>query len=600
VSEVPNLRIRVLTSIDQVSQFWEWLTTPGRRMVAADTETTGLDWWNPRFKVRMMQFGDVTGGWAIPFEGWPALVAGALDWCSQHRVPIVWHNVGYDGLALRSQGIELDWSIVEDTFAWAAVSGYADQNRQLKNLGMQEFGPWYGAGQRVLHEGMKNGGWDWSTVPMGWKPYPLYGVVDTCGTAALWEVYEAQGRRKRWANDHALEMASVRITNEMSWRGLPVDGAYLYESIEDFTGREAEVRARLTALGITNPHQGGQLELVLTNDGVKLPGKTDKGKTKLDGEVLAQIDHPAARDVLAFRGLYKTRTSYLEAMFNASGGQLGRGIIHPGIKPVEARTGRMSIENPPLQQLPSADEDPTVRRAVVAREDGEKVVTADFGQIELRMWASITGDEAMIKALKLADATGDDFFVQVGRDVYHEPDFKKKDARRRLLKATTYTKLFGGGIETAAAQAGVGVYDLVPTWKALENTYPSLKTLGAELVQTRKIERGELEHVITSPWGREFKVRDPQERRKLGNYVCQGSAAIALKKAMVGLDAAGFGPYMMLPVHDEVLFSIPEPEVPDAMQEIAEVMNQIVTEKTGWKVDVTAEPGAGNNWAEAK
>jgi DNA polymerase-1 len=93
---------------------------------------------------------------------------------------------------------------------------------------------------------------------------------------------------------------------------------------------------------------------------------------------------------------------------------------------------------------------------------------------------------------------------------------------------------------------------------------------------------------------------DPTQRRNLANYVCQGSAAIALKKAMVGLDAAGFGDHMMLPVHDEVLFSIPKAEAEEAMHEIKEVMDSVVNAKTGWLVDVTAEPGAGVTWADAK
>jgi DNA polymerase-1 len=581
-----------------MADFWGWLTEPQRRMVAVDTENSGLDWWSSSFKVRLIQFGDVNGGWAIPFEGWPGLIQGVFDYCSRARISTVFHNAGYDILSLRSKGIAVDWTLVEDTFAWAIIIGYAEQNRGLKTIATREFGQWASAGERVLHEGMKNAGWSWADVPLGWKPYPLYGVVDTCVTAAIWESWAPQ--RKAWAADHDLEMASLKICSDMMFRGLPVDGAYLHDRIEAFQADENDVRDQLAAHGISNPHQNGQLELVLTSAGVELPAKTDKGKVKLDAEVLQHIKHPAAGLTLRFRELYKTRTSYLEAMFNAAGGVLDRGIVHPGIKPFEARTGRMSIENPPLQQLPSADEDPTVRRAVIARTDDEVVVSADFGQIELRMWASIFEDPAMIHALQTADQTGDDFFVQVGRQVYGEPDFIKKDPRRRLLKATTYTKLFGGGIETAAAQAGVNVYGLVPTWKALENTFTSLKTLGAEKIHTRKTPSGELEHVITSPWGREFRVMDPTQRRNLANYVCQGSAAIALKKAMVGLDAAGFGDHMMLPVHDEVLFSIPKAEAEEAMHEIKEVMDSVVNAKTGWLVDVTAEPGAGVTWADAK
>lgn len=602
MSGVPNLKIRVLTSIDQVTPFLEWLQEPGRRMVAVDTENSGLDWYSATFKVRLIQFGDVAGGWAIPFEGWTALVQGALDWCSKARVAVVFHNAGYDILSLRSKGITVDWSIVQDTFIWAALGGFAEQNRGLKTLAMREFGPWAGAGERVLHEGMKNAGWTWADVPLGWKPYPLYGVVDTCVTAALWELWT--DRRKKWANDHALEIASLRITSEMSWRGLPVDGPYLMDKIHEHLEQENEVRDRLASIGVTNPHQNGQLELVLLEAGIPLPAKTEKGKVKLDAEVLEHIEHPAAQDVLEFRGLYKTRTSYLEAMLRGAGGSYEHGVVpeegavlHPGIKPFEARTGRMSVENPPLQQLPAND--PTVRTAVIPRNPDEVIISSDYGQIELRMWASWNKDTAMIEALKTADQTGGDFFVELGKVVYGEPDFVKKDKRRTLLKSTVYAKLFGGGIETAAATAGVNVYSLVPTWKALEKSYPSLQEVGMDHVQTEHTERG-LVHYLDSPFGRRFQVSDPGERRKLPNYVTQGSAAIALKKALVGLDAAGFAPYMLLPVHDEVLFSVPKADADDAMHEIKEVMDTVCNESTGWLVDVQAEPGMGANWAEAK
>lgn len=595
MSAVPNLKIKVLTSPDQMADFWSWLTEPRRRMVAVDTENSGLDWWMPSFKVRLIQFGDVTGGWAIPFEGWPGLVQGALDYCSRARVKIVMHNAGYDILSLRSKGITVDWSVIEDTFTWAALGGFAEQNRGLKSLAQREFGPWAGAGERVLHEGMKQAGWSWADVPLGWKPYPLYGVVDTCVTAALWEQWAP--RRKRWAADHDLEMASLRICSEMSWRGLPVDGGYLFEQIQDHLVTENEIRDRLKALDITNPHQNGQLEIVLQGAGIALPAKTEKGKTKLDAEVLEHIDHPAAQDVLAFRQIYKVRTSYLEALFEGAGGSLDRGLVHPGIKPFEARTGRMSVENPPLQQLPSND--PTVRKGVIPRADDEVIVSSDWGQIELRMWASWNDDQQLISVLKTADETGEDFFVQVGKEVYGEPDFVKADKRRTLLKSTIYAKLFGGGIETAAATAGVGVYTLVPTWKKLEASYPSLQQVGMDHVKTEQTARGAV-HYLDSPFGRRFQVADPGERRKLPNYVTQGSAAIALKKALVSLDAAGFGPHMLLPVHDEVLFSIPKVEADDAMHEIKDVMDAICNSSTGWAVDITAEPGAGANWAEAK
>jgi DNA polymerase-1 len=597
--EVPPLKIRVLTEPGQVAGFWDWLTAPGRRMVAADVETTGKDWWAPGFKVRLVQFGDVEGGWAIPFEGWPALVAGALDWCSRSRTPLVFHNGPYDIQAFRTHGIDVDWSVVEDTFLLGGVTGFADQHRGLKETGEREFGSWAGVGEKVLHNGMKQQGWSWADVPVGWKPYPLYGVVDTCLTAALWELWDLQGRRKSGAADHALELAAARLTNDMSWRGTPIDGDYIAEQISDLQDEEDQLRAALNSVGITNPNQNGQLEMVLKADGYDLATKTASGKAKLDKDVLGHIDHPAAKATQRFRWVTRVKGTYLGAMWrNAGEGALGRGIMHPGIKPFEARTGRMSVENPPLQQLPA--EVDTVRRAIIPRANDEVIVSSDFGQIELRIWAHIFNDQPMLQRLHEVDATGEDFFVLMGREIYKEPTFTKKDPRRTKIKSTVYAKMFAGGIETAAATAGVDVYGLVPTWKALEAAYPSLKTVGQDDIVTRKLTGGMLEHSITSPFGRRFRVADAGERRKLPNYAVQGTAAIALKKALISLDAAGFGDHMLLPVHDEVVFSLPKADADDAMHEIAEVMDQVIREEDGWGISVRAKPGMGANWAEAK
>jgi DNA polymerase I len=321
----------------------------------------------------------------------------------------------------------------------------------------------------------------------------------------------------------------------------------------------------------------------------------------LDKDVLAHIDHPAAKATTRFRQVTRMKGTYLGAMWRNAGGALGRGIMHPGIKPFEARTGRMSVENPPLQQLPneSDEQSDTARRAIIPREDDEVIISSDFGQIELRLWAHIFKDERMLQRLHEVDATGEDFFVLVGRDIYKEPGFQKKDHRRTKIKSTIYAKMFAGGIETAAGTAGVGVYDLVQVWKDLEAAYPSLKSVGMDDIHTAKGPKG-LEHSLTSPFGRVFKVADPGERRKLPNYVTQGTAAIALKKALVALDAAGFGPNMLLPVHDEVVFSMKKHEADEAAHEIADVMNQVVREEDGWGISVHAKPGIGANWAEAK
>jgi hypothetical protein len=187
-----------------------------------------LDIFKPGFHVRMMQFGDADGGWAIPFQEWKGLVRGAFDWISESRTQHVWHNgFGFDAQALRQEGIIIDPSVMQDTQIWAGLGGFAGESRGLKQLARKELGD-FGAktaiGADRLHNGMKQAGWTWTTVPMGWKPYPLYGVMDTMATARLYEKWAPW--RKQFAYHHDMEIAVSVITNQMARTGMVVDGEY--------------------------------------------------------------------------------------------------------------------------------------------------------------------------------------------------------------------------------------------------------------------------------------------------------------------------------------------------------------------------------------
>ena len=589
--DAPDIRIHVLDRPDKAGKFWAWLTKPGRAFVAVDTETTGLDWSAGGFKVRLIQFADEDSGWAVPFEGWRALVEGVFAWCSRARVMMVWHNLGYDSLALKVEGIELDWSIQADTFVLASLGGFCDESRSLKACGTKELGSWAGMGERILKAGMDAQNWDWATVPLTWRPYPLYGVMDVAITARLWLKW--QPRYRRWREMHDLEIATIAVVNEMAWRGLAVDIPYIHKTIAELAAEEQTLVAEMATYGI-QPGSPVVVARVLESMGLFPPDAllTKSGNPSSASAVLDQIDHPIARGVKRYRWVHRVRVSYLEAMLTAAG---DGHLVHPGIKGMEAKTGRMSIERPPMQQLP---DDVIVRRAVIGREPDHRVITSDWSQIELRIWASINNDQNLVAALKAADNSPVDFFTALCRSIYKEPEFQKADHRRSFIKSSAYAKLFGGGIEVAANTAGVSVSRLVPTWRTLGDRFPSMAENGRGLVETATRD-GQPYYYATSPFKRVFAVRDKDEARKVPNYVTQGTAAIALKKALVACRASGLGDYLMLPVHDEIMLSAPEKEEEEVKAELAEVMNSIITEKE-WGIDVPADPGSGANWAEAK
>jgi DNA polymerase-1 len=332
---------------------------------------------------------------------------------------------------------------------------------------------------------------------------------------------------------------------------------------------------------------------------VSLSAKTATGKMSVAKDVLGEIDHPIARDVLRARYVHRVRLTYLGALLKSAGGEIGRSVIHPSINPIEARTGRMSVNNPPMQQLPR--DNPLARNGIVPRAEGEVLVTADYGQIELRMWARLTRDEALASVLRTADETGGDFFVEVGKDVYSKPDFEKADPRRTLIKNVTYGTIYGAGVPTMAASAGVAEEVMDPIAAALKEHYPSFRTLGMDLIQQGS-DDGRPYWSVASPFAREIKVRRRDEARKLPNYLDQGSSAVVLKQALLNADAAGLGDFLMLPVHDEVLLSVPKQEAKEASMALKQCMETAANQTMDtFGVLITADPSEpGDRWGNLK
>lgn len=598
---IPDLELNVVDSPDKVSEFWDWLTRP-REFIAADTETTGLNTFDPNFKVRLLQFGDPTSGWAIPFQEWKGLSAGAFAHLRSRGTRTVWHNVAYDAAALAAEGVPLDMAFQDDTFVWASLCGYAEESRKLKDIGYREFGPWTQFGQKLLAVAMKNAGWSWATVPTDFGPYKSYGIVDTIITALYYQSLGAQKERFRW--HHSLEVQTIELTNQMVRNGLGVNTSYALAEVEAIEAEEAALLAKLREYGIESAGQNAKVAKVLEEAGVlpEVVKLTGTGQISVDKEFLHSVKHPVARLVLEARGLNKTKNYFL-AMLKAAGGAVSeRELIHPEIRSIEARTTRMSVANPALQQLPAVDEkDPEsirVRKAIIPRRPGEVLVGADFGQIELRMFASMSGDTALLAVLNAMDAEkaagnkNADFFVHLGRDLY-TPDFQKSDPRRTKLKSTIYAKLYGGGEEKIAETAKVSVKEIHQTIEDLKSKYPSFGVLGEDAI----VQRGQT-WTVTTPTGREFRVRQRGERRKLNNYRVQGASAEVLKMALANVAEAGLAEYLMLPVHDEIIMSVPEEMAEEATEALVSAMDAVIDPDV-FGVAVRASKAApAMDWAE--
>jgi DNA polymerase-1 len=212
----------------------------------------------------------------------------------------------------------------------------------------------------------------------------------------------------------------------------------------------------------------------------------------------------------------------------------------------------------------------------------------------MRAWAILNKDQLLKDMFNEADATGGDFFVLMGRDLYGDPTFQKSDPRRSPIKNTSYATIFAGGLKTISETANLPESQVEPVLKALTKRYPSFKDQGKSMVH--KVD-GVYE--IWTPNGRRFKVREPKDIRVLPNWATQGWAATILKGSLLGCKAAGLGDYLRLPVHDEIIASVPRKEAKDVAHEMEQIMNAQVNEEE-YGVKIYAKPNIGNSWAELK
>lgn len=575
--------VHFVDTFDDVLDFRRWLSNSrGRTVLAVDTETTGLDPYADDARIRLAQFGDENEAWVINCEKWAGVAREVIE--TYTDTPMVFHNLGFDYtyMTVLWPDLKFPWHLMHDTMLYMRLhdnQGLAG----LKPVSRQLFGAAAVAGQDALNESMNTNGWTWKTIPMTAPAYTLYSGVDVILTARLFRRLEhIHVGLERIAQ---MEMQALRITCDMSIRGMHVDRDYCIEKRKMLRDYVDSVDDTLkTHMGI-NVRSSPQLADYFIREGATLTEKTATGKWKMDKEALNRLASEGfvvASHILDMRKADKIATSFFDNLIDYSDNP--DSLIHSQIETIAARTGRMSIKNPALQTLPSKDS--LVRSAFVPVE-GHKIVSCDFSQIELRLTAHLSGDPALIAAFADCDATGDDFFTRVGRDLYG-PTFQKSDPRRTLIKNVIYGSTYGAGVERMAISAKVPLSVMQPIADGIFRRFVGVK--GIQEMATREAQANARTHgrpFITSHTGRILYV-DPDRIYSAANYSVQGLAADLMKEALIRLDSAGLGQYMLLPIHDECVFSIPEEDLADAMPAIQSAMS--IDHGMGYTVPVPAEP----------
>lgn len=400
---------------------------------------------------------------------------------------------------------------------------------------------------------------------------------------------------------HRIEMPLSEVLARMELAGVAVDVDYLHQLSDVLDGliraKESEIYTLAgEPFNISSPKQLGQILF----EKLKLPAskKTRTGAYSTDAEVLEQlaVEYPICRSILEYRELSKLKSTYADVLPRLVHPTTGR--IHTSFNQTVAATGRLSSSEPNLQNIPIRSEvGRQIRRAFVSA-PGNRLLSADYSQIELRLLAHVSEDERLLKAF----AEDQDIHSATAILLFGVPPDGVTPELRRKAKTVNFAVLYGMSDYGLSQELGVPVAE---ARAFIENYFRQLPGVRRYIEETLNFAR---QHgFVTTLYGRRRyvpeinhanrNVRQAAERAAI-NSPLQGTAADIIKLAMVALDRRlreeGWKAKMVLQVHDELVLDAPPEEIPALANLVRECMSQVASLRVPLKVDVEV----GSNWAE--
>ena len=601
MTDLSSTRLELVDSVEQASKFMTWLSE--RRpasAVAVDIETGEIP-GNPRDhafspwhgKMRLVQVGDGQTGWSIPWEEWNGVFYEAMD---KFQGPIVCHNIAFEARWFDVQSHwKMPWERAHDTMIMAHLIDPLGSGA-LKRLTSQYVDAKAAQLQSVLDEGLTKNGWTWGTVPVNFQPYWAYGALDTVLTMKLFEQFwEKCGPGQPYARAYELEMNTRRIVTRMELNGARLDLDYSQRKYDELVKYTEQVKQwgkdNYNGLSITS---NAQLVRQFEALGAEITQTTPSGNKSASADqlkLLARDGSPEiqllADTVLKQRKADKLASTYFSNFINDN----VDGFVHPSVRTMGARTGRMTIQNPALQTLPKGDD--TVRRAFLPKDDDHVIITSDLDQVEFRMFATLSKDANLINLFNMADATSSDPFTEIGREVYGDPTMQKSDKRRNLIKGVVYGRLYGAGVAKQAVTAGVPEDQMRAVSNAFDERYPGMALFQKQVEDVGMRRLRETGQGYVNTWTGRRLPCDEDRVYTLTNYLIQGGAAEVFKSNLVKLDQADLTEYLIVPVHDEIVLNAPR----ENAAEFQQIVRECMTTTDGWAVPLTADvDGPLENW----
>ncbi len=404
-----------------------------------------------------------------------------------------------------------------------------------------------------------------------------------------------------------LDRPLAQVLVDMEFAGVRVDPDLLRKFSNDFAGRMADFETEIYKLAgrefnINSPKQLGEILFdEMSLDGGK-KGKTGAYSTGADVlEALAAEGHDLPARVLDYRQLAKLKSTYTDALQSQINPETGR--IHTSYSMAGTSTGRLASNDPNLQNIPvRTEEGRKIRRAFIPA-DGTVMMAADYSQIELRLVAHI----ADIGALRAAFEKGQDIHAMTASEVFGVPIKDMDPMVRRQAKAINFGIIYGISPFGLARQLGIPQKQAKAYIDEYFKRFPGIRDYMDETIAFCR-HHGFVETLF----GRRIHIqaindKNPARRgfgeRAAINAPIQGTAADIIRRAMIrippALEAAGLNARMLMQVHDELVFEVPEAEVDETRDLVRDIMEGAGAPAVNLSVPITVDVGTGANWEEA-
>jgi len=503
-------------------------------------------------------------------------------------------NLKYDTLILRRNGIELA-GVDFDTMIAAFLIQPDSRSYKLDKLSQYYLGYTMQPIEELIGSGKNQITMDQVDVEkVGW-----YASEDADIALELVPIFTEKLQNDRtWDVFKTIEMPLVPVLMQMEQNGVFLDVKFLKQmsfglekNIDDFVHRIYVVAGQ--EFNVNSPKQLGEILF----DKLELP-KVRGHSTDVSVLERLQNKHPLPKLVLDYRSLMKLKGTYLDALPLLVNPKTGR--VHSSFNQTVASTGRLSSSDPNFQNIPvRTDLGREIRKAFIPQRKGWKLLSADYSQIELRIMAHLSRDSELIRAFQ------DDVDVhrRTAALVYGVPEKDVLPEMRRVAKIVNFGIMYGAGPYRMTDELGISMSEARKLIDQYFKTYPGINdyiistTENARKTGYVKTLSGRLRYVPDID-SLNKNVRDAAERAAI-NMPIQGTAADMIKLAMIRIDdelkSRHLRTMMILQIHDELLFEVPDEEIETVKTMVTDAMESALR----LDIPVKVEVGIGNSWYEA-